>query len=236
MDAKMLFSNADILKEIWNYINIDIMKTMAIVSKDLNHCYKSISNIDHITKIYNESTSLGSFILVIGKKVIKKYHYNSSNFLPVLASFIDKIMIERNLPIINEEVYLIYYLIIILIHTVNNSYSNILKTMKITNYTKKKANSMEIVSLFLKIFTYNDDNLYGSTYSFNKLKLMRNISIIHLLMFSKNQYKEQEKFQAEVLKKQNEVIEYTKKDFKISSGRWKYPKSFMNQLINLLEN
>lgn len=235
MNTNMPFNNADIMTEIWKYINIDNMKTVSVVSKDFNTSYKSMSDIDHITKMYNESTSLGSFILLVGKKVTKKHRYYSSNFLPVLASFMDKIMIERNKPVIDDEVYLIYYWIVILIHTVNNSYSNIVKTMNSINYTKKKANSIKIVSLFLKIFTKKNEKLYGSTYSINKLKLMRYISLVHLIMFSKNQYKEQEKFQAEVLKKQNEVIEYTKKEFQISPGRWKYPKSFINQIMNLLK-
>lgn len=249
MNTDTLFNNMDIVTEVWKHVTVDSMKRLSNVSKNFNTCYKDMTDIEYISRRYAESASLGSFILEIGQEVIKEHGYSSSKMLPVLASFFDdvisvrhkslfhraviKCVVEKNTSGIADNAYLIYYWVVILIHTVNNNYKHIVKTINMIDY-KRKTKSNNIMQLFLSVFTYTNRQLYGASYSDRKLALMRYISIIHLLMFSKNQHIENKKFQTQVLEKQDMLIQQIK-EFEIFPGRWIYPKTFSNQLINILQ-
>lgn len=253
MNTDTLFNNMDIVTEVWKFVTVDSMKKLSNVSKNFNTCYKDMTDIEYISRRYTESVSLGSFILEIGKEVIKEHGYSSSKMLPVLASFFDdvknplisvshkslfhreviKSVVEKHTSGIDDNAYLIYYWIVILIHTVNNNYKHIVKTINMIDY-KRKTKSKNIIQLFISVFTYSNEQLYGASYSYRKLALMRYISIIHLLMFSKHQHIENKKFQATILNKQDMLIQQIK-EFEIFPGRWIYPKTFSNQLIDILQ-
>lgn len=231
MNTNMLFTNEDIITELWKHIKVDTMKKLSIVSKDFNTCYKNMSDINILTRKYKESESLSTFILATSKEVIKTYRYPTAKFIPIICSFFDKKISKEEKVGIDNDIYLIYYWIILLYHTVNNNYTEILNVIKKIDYTRKL--DPPIIYLFLNFMDQTNVLLYGSSYSLNKLMLMRVISFSYLVLFSKFQFRKHKKFVDTVLSKQNMVIQQIKTN-EIYLGNL-YPKRFCKELIDILE-
>lgn len=224
--------NADIISELWKYINVDNMKLISMVSKDFNICYKNMSDIDIIKRKYKESNCFNRFILAISKKVVKTYSYPKAKFISRLSRHFIRSISKNDKLYIENDIHLVYYWIILLYHTVNNNYTEILNTIKNIDFTK--TINAQIIYLFLDIMNNNDYTIYSASYSSKKILFMRTITFIYIVMFSKNQFQFDKKFIEVVLNKKQLAIQ-TIEDFEISQDKWLYPKKFCKKLINIIK-
>jgi hypothetical protein len=230
MNANTLFNNEDIITELWKHVKVNSMKRLSIVSKDFNTQYKNMSNIDIIYRKYLESDSLSSYIIETGKSVSKEYGYAIPKFLNILSNFLEKKITDRSS--IANDIHIIYYWIIILVHAVNNNYKGIIDTMKKIDYKRKL--DKKIIQLFLDLMAKGNIYIYGPHYSANKSTLLRYVSIGHIILFSKNQFRCNKKYVNTVLEKQNMLINCIR-DFEIFPGRWLHPKMFCKKFIEIFE-
>lgn len=229
MDSKTVFSNKDIITELFKHFSVNSLKLISIVSKEYNKQFKSMSKIEYIKRKYKESKSINSFITDTSKEICYKYKYGTPILIPNFCNFIKKITIIKN---VEEYIYLIYYWIILLIHTINNNYSEIIIVMKTINYEKKLNKSF--VSLLLKLMS----SLYYrilweySGYSYNKCKLLKHISDAHIILFSKHQLKNNYRYVEVIYNKQLEFVDNVKKSevFRV----W-IKKNFCLKLIEMVE-
>lgn len=224
--------NTDIISELWKYVNVDNMKIISMVSKDFNICYKNMSDIDIIKRKYKEYNSFDSFILAISKKIVKNYSYPKAKFISKLSTHFIRSISKNDKLYIENDIHLVYYWIILLYHTVNNNYTEILNTIKNIDFTKKV--NVQIIYLFLNIMNKNDYTIYSACYSSKKLSFMRTITFIYIVMFSKNQFQFNKKFMEVVLNKKQLAIQAIE-DFQISQDKWLYPKKFCKKLINIIK-
>lgn len=236
MNADMLFTNKDIITELWKHVTIDTttsciaidsmknMKKLSIVSKDFNTMYKKMSDIDKIGIKYLESDSLSSFIMETGKSVSKIYGYPISKFLPTLSSIIEK---KITAECIAYDIHILYYWIVILVHAVNRNYNEILNAINKIDY--KRNFDIKIVQLFVNLMAIGEIQIFGPYYSLNKYTLLRYLSIAHIILYSKNLLRDNVKIVEIVSEKQNMLINGIR-DFEIY-----HPKKFCKQLIAILE-
>jgi hypothetical protein len=139
---------------------------------------------------------------------------------------------EKGKISIGEDIYLIYYWIILLLHAVNNNYNEILIIVMKIDY-KKKVNK-SIIELFLKVMRQPNYKIFGRYYGVNKYILIRHISCFHVIQFSKHQFKISKKYVEAVHMKQTELIKGIK-CFEIIPNRWRFPKNFCLKLVEILE-
>ena len=232
MDTQTIFYNEDIICELFKHVKVDTFKNLSIVSKDYNSQVKNITNIDYISRKYKESDNITDFVSKTSKEICKKYNYPTPKFINTLTAFFKNNVSEKEKNGIDEDVYLIYYWIILLLHIVNNNYNEILITVMKIDY-KKKVNK-SIIELFLKLINQINYKIFGRGYSQNKYKLLRYISVYHIIMFSKHQFRKNEKYAEIVHMKQLEIIQGIK-CFEIIPNRWLFPKNFCLKLIEKIE-
>lgn len=232
MNTQTIFCNDDIITEVWKHIGLNTIKQLSIVSKDYNSHFKNMTDIDYISMKYKESDNLTDFVLKTCKEICKKYNYPTPKLAYTLSLFLNNEVSEMEKNGIGEDIYLIYYWIIILLHIVNNNYKDILSTIKIINY--EKTLNKRIIELFLKLMNQSNYKIYGGGYSANKYKLMRHISIYHVILFSKHQFKTNKKYQETVHMKQIELINAIK-GFEIIPKKWLYPKRFCLEIIDIID-
>lgn len=229
MDSKTVFSNEDIITELFKHFSVDSLKPISIVSKEYNKQFKSMSKIEYINRKYKESESISSFIADTSKEICDKYKYGTPKLIPSLCQLIEKLNIIKN---VEEDIYLLYYWIILLVHAINNNYKAILDIMKIIDY-KRKLNKSSI-SFFLKLMSKRDNIVFSCYYSPNKYKLLRHISAAHIILFSKHQLRDNYHYVEAVYNKQLEFVDNVKK-FEIFPNRWMQPKKFCQKLIEIVE-
>ena len=90
------------------------------------------------------------------------------------------------------------------------------------------------MQLLLDLNAMRSECIYGSCYSYNKLQLLKHITITHIILYSINQLRNNNKFVKIVLEKQNMLINSIK-NFEIYPGKWLYPKKFCEHLIKIIE-
>lgn len=229
MDSKTVFSNEDIITELFKHFSINSLKPISIVSKEYNKQFKSMSKIEYIKRKYKESESISSFIANTSKEICDKYKYGTPKLIPSLCQLIEKLNIIKN---VEEDIYLLYYWIILLVHSINNNYNAILDIMKKIDY-KKQLNKSSI-AFFLKLMSNRDNIVFSCYYSSNKYKLLRHISAAHIILFSKHQLIDNYHYVEAVYNKQVEFVEHVKK-FEIHPNKWIQPKYFCMKLIEIVE-
>ena len=132
-----MFCNDDIICELWKHIGVDSLKKLSVVSKDYNSHFKNMSDIDYISKKYKESDNVMEFISKTSKEICKKYNYPTPKFINTLTAFFKNKVTEIEKNSIGDDIYLIYYWIILLLHVVNNNYKEILIVTKKIDYEKQ---------------------------------------------------------------------------------------------------
>ena len=232
MDTQTIFCNEDIISELWKHISIDTLKQLKNVSKDYNSFVKNITNIDYISRKYKESDNITDFVSKTSKEICKKYNYPSPKLINPLSAFLENEISEKGKIGIGDDIYLIYYWIILLLHAVNNNYNEILVIVMKIDY-KKKVNK-SIIELFLKVMRQPNYKIFGRYYGVNKYILIRYISCFHVIQFSKHQFKISKKYVEAVHMKQTELIKGIK-CLEIIPNRWKFPKNFCLKLVEILE-
>jgi hypothetical protein len=232
MNTQTIFCNDDIIYELWKHISVDSLKLVSVVSKDYNSQFKNMSDIEYISKKYKESDNVIDFISKTSKEICKKYNYPTPNFIYTLKAFFENKVSKIEKNGIVDDIYFIYYWIIILLHVVNNNYKEILIVIKKIDY-KKQVNK-PIIQLFLKLIYEKKYKIFGRSYSPNKYKLLRYISIYHIIMLSKNQFRKYKKYIETVHMKQLEMIKEIKY-FEYAPNRWLFPKKFCLELIEIIE-
>lgn len=231
MNTQTIFCNDDIISEVWKHISINSLKQLSVVSKDYNSHFKDMSDIDYISRKYKESDNVMDFISKTSKEICKKYNYPTPKFINTLTAFFKNKVTEIEKNGIGDDIYLIYYWIILLLHVVNNNYKEILIVTKKIDY-KKKLNK-PIIELFLKLINQSNSEIFGKGYSPNKYKLIRHISFCHIILFSKHQFRTNKKYVETVHMKQIELIKGIK-DFEYTPKRWLFPKRFCLEVIEIL--
>ena len=227
-----MFCNDDIICELWKHIGVDSLKKLSVVSKDYNSQFKNMSDIDYISKKYKESDNVMEFISKTSKEICKKYNYPTPKFINTLTAFFKNKVTEIEKNGIDNDIYLIYYWIILLLHVVNNNYNEILIVTKKIDYEKRL--NKQIIELFLKLISQSNYKIFGGSYSLNKNKLLRYISVYHIIMFSKHQFRKNKKYVETVHMKQLEMIQGIK-CLEYSPNRWLFPKRFCLKLIEIIE-
>lgn len=229
MDSKTVFSNVDIITELFKHLSVDSLRPISIVSKEYNKQFKLMSKIEYINRKYNESDSISNFIANASKEICDKYKYGTPKLIPHLCQLIEKLNVIKN---IEKDIYLLYYWIILLVHTINNNYNAILDIIKKIDYKRRLSNSS--ISFFLKLMSKPDYIVFGSYYSPNKYKLLRHVSAAHIILFSKHQLRDNYNYVEAVYNKQVEFVEHVKK-FEIFPNRWMHPKYFCMKLIEIVD-
>lgn len=232
MNTQTIFRNDDIICEVWKHIGVDSLKQLSVVSKDYNLHFKNMSDIDYISKKYKESDNVMDLISKTSKEICKKYNYPTPKFINTLRSFFENEVSKIEENGIGDDIYLIYYWIILLLHVVNNNYKEILVVTKKINYEKQVNKS--IIELFLKLICQRNNKIFGRGYCPNKYKLLRYISIYHIIMLSKHQFRKNEKYVETVHKKQLEMIQGIKY-LEYAPNRWLFPKRFCLKLIEIID-
>lgn len=232
MNTQTIFRNDDIICELWKHVGVDSLKQLSVVSKDYNLHFKNMSDIDYISKKYKESDNVMDFISKTSKEICKKYNYPTPKFINTLKVFFENKVSEIEKNGIGDDIYLIYYWIILLLHVVNNNYKEILITTKKIDYKNKL--DKPIIHLFLKLISQRNNKIFGKGYCPNKNKLLRYISVYHIIMFSKHQFRKNEKYVETVYMKQLEMIQGIK-CLEYSPNRWLFPKRFCLELIEIID-
>jgi hypothetical protein len=80
MDSKTVFSNKDIITELFKHFSVNSLKLISIVSKEYNKQFKSMSKIEYIKRKYKESKSINSFITDTSKEIC----YNYNHYIPII--------------------------------------------------------------------------------------------------------------------------------------------------------
>jgi len=235
MNLQTIFNNNDIIVELWQHVNVDTMKCLSIVSKNYNLQFKNMSHIDYLTRIYKENNNnLSSFVLKTCKEICKKYNYPTPRFINILCAFIDNNVSEKEKNNIENDIYIIYYWISLLLHIVNNNYKQILIIIKKKNYENKwNKLSKPIIRLFIIFMKGPNCKIFGK-YSLNKCKLMRYLSVGYCTIFSKYKFRTHKKIVKTIHMKQTELINAIKY-FEFAPKKWLFPKSFCLKLIDIFE-
>ena len=235
----MIFSSDDIIMELWKHLSVDTFKNISMVSKNYNSRFKNMTDIHYISLKYKETGSnLTAFVSKTCKEICKKNNYPNPYFIKGLCLFLDNKVSEEYKNGIEDDIYFYYYWIIILLHSVNNNYKKILTVINKIDYNKQV--NKNIILLFLKFFDHGIWMMFNG-YSPHKFDLLRYISVSHMILLSKNQYrtlKEKDerkiKFVETIHLKQKELVNQIRK-IEIFPGRWLHPKSFCLKLIDILE-
>jgi len=231
----MIFHNDDIIMELWKHLNVDTFKNISMVSKNYNSLFKNMTDIHYISLKYKETGSnLTVFVLKTCKEICKKNNYPDPNFISGLCWILDNKVYEKEKNCIDDDIYLIYYWIIILLHAVNNNYKKILTFINKIDYNNQV--DIPIIHLFLKIMNQEGIIQMFCTYSKHKYDLLRYVSFSHIILFSKNQLTlmSQTKYVKSLDMKQIELVKEIR-NIEIFPGRWLHPKSFCLKLIDILE-
>lgn len=234
MDTQTIFHNEDIVSEVLKHISVDSFKDISLVSKKYNSYLEKISDIDYVSRKYKESYNLTTFISETCKTFCKKYNYKTPKFIYTLCIYLDNNVSEKDKNAIKDDIYLIYYWIIILLHSVNNNYKEIVRITKKINY-KNKVKNTSIIHLFMNVMKQPNYKIFGRCYSNNKYKFIRHISIAHIILVTKNQvWAKISPMSYQLAAKQKELINGII-GFEILPNRWLFPKTFCLELIDILD-
>jgi len=230
----MIFRSDDIIMDLWKHLSVDTFKNISMVSKNYNSLFKNMTDIHYISLKYKEKGSnLTAFVSKTCKEICKKNNYPNPYFIRGLCWFLDNKVSEKEKNCIDDDIYLIYYWIIILLHTVNNNYKKILTVINKIDYNNQV--NTQIIYLFIKLMNQEGTTRMFCTYSQHKYDLLRYVSFSHIILFSKNQLTltSQTKSVHMLNMKQIDLVNEIRK-IEIFPGRWLHPKSFCLKLIQYL--
>ena len=229
MDSKNLFTNTDIISFVWKNTKADDMIKSSLISKEFYRLYKQITYIDFLFIKYNDCGNLSLFIKKTTDEICKKYKYAYPKFIPFMVEYIDK----KNDENINDKtIYLIYYWIVLILHAINRNYEELFIQIGKIDYTNILDTNTFL--FFLEILNEKRRTIYGKIYSKKTLDFINCISITHLILFSKNCFKDDIGFCLTLERKKKELVEKYK-NFKPWRRSWIYPKYLCLGIVEIIE-
>jgi hypothetical protein len=221
--------NEDITYEIWKYVPYSSIQITSIVSKDFSSYYKKMTIHDKTLSRCKELGGIINYTSKIVEETCNQYGYNIPKFITPLNRYIqsDTSKIKKEFL----EPCLIGDLVIILVHVVNNKYSEVLKKIKKTDYTTLKTNNSTLM-FFVQLFTAPFAETFGRIYGENKKQIMKILCHLHLFRLANNLHRSNKSFRRILEEKKIEL-----KNF-INTKRFSliYPKCFITGLNDIIDN
>lgn len=229
MDSKNLFTNTDIISFVWKNTKADDMKKNSLISKEFYHLYKQMTNIDFLFIKYNDSGNLSLFIKKITDEICKKYKYAYPKFIPFMVDYFDK---KKDKNINDKTIYLIYYWILLILHTINRNYEELFIQIRKIDYTNILDKNTFL--FFIEILNEKRRTIYGKLYSQKTLDFINCISATHLILFLKNSFKNDRGFCSVLERKKKDLVQKYK-NFKPWRRSWIYPKYLCLGIVEMIE-
>tara|TARA_Y100000389_G_C17361786_1_gene464181 strand:+ start:170 stop:862 length:693 start_codon:yes stop_codon:yes gene_type:complete len=229
MDSKNLFTNTDIISFVWKNTKADDMKKNSLISKEFYHLYKQMTYIDFLFIKYNDSGNLTLFIKKITDEICKKYKYAYPKFIPFMVDYFDK---KKDKNINDKTIYLIYYWILLILHTINRNYEELFIQIRKIDYTNILDKNTFL--FFIEILNEKRRTIYGKLYSQKTLDFINCISATHLILFLKNSFKNDRGFCSVLERKKKDLVQKYK-NFKPWRRSWIYPKYLCLGIVEMIE-
>jgi hypothetical protein len=229
----------DIVSEVWKHMSFSSMIIASNVSKDFYNNYKKLSKNDRICIIFKESKDINSFITDMVIQICDKYNYKKPRFIHYFNNFLNRMIAaypekknrySKNLrDLINSnEISVLYNILVIITHTFNRNYKEIIYEFQNLNYDYI-IDGRSAISLMLDITNARFCDIFGTCYSSKTLLNIRLVCFAHIIILADKKIYNASEFRTAYLKKKNLLKEH------LQESSPYFPAYFSKELLKIIE-
>lgn len=227
----------DIVSEVWKHMSLSSMTIASNVSKDFYNNYKKLSKNDRIYIIFKESKDINSFITDMVMQICNKYNYKKPKFINYFNNFLNRMIAEpkknrysKNLQglIDSNEISVLYNILVIITHTFNHNYKEIIYEFQNINYDYI-IDGRSAISLMTDLINTRLSDIFGTCYSSKTLMNIRVVCFAHVIILGNKKLYNAIKFRAAFKDKKNLLKEH------LQESSPYFPAYFSKELLKIIE-